>query len=81
MTLEACDCGSAQDDHGWACRCSDPPSKRKSTDARVREPLGHGLCPYCERRLRLLGGLIPPHKDSRSVWCVRVPVQPMEVRS
>jgi hypothetical protein len=26
--LEACDCGSAQENHGWACRCDSPPSRR-----------------------------------------------------
>lgn len=35
--LEACDCGSAQDNHGWACRCSDPPSKRAASPSSTEE--------------------------------------------
>ena len=34
--LEACDCGSAQEDNGWACRCSNPPCKRTTPPSEDR---------------------------------------------
>ena len=45
--LEACDCGSAQENHGWACRCDNPPSKRKKALADSNPGVTH--CAVCGR--------------------------------